>query len=1154
MKKKVLFLLLLLVLLFGYKTFVFADETEYTTAVCTDDESGKVHIRWDKQKEHVGAVYVCYYPVVSAFETVTGEFDTEAEAEAYAHEIQGGYTIPHCCHTTDVKETGCSGAVCKEPECKVDPITRTYRPSLGGASILAGGSVTLSVSNMPPNCSVSWSSNAPGGTFSSSTVGTYTVTASLSCGPVLSATVTVADPLSGANTEAAMKNYSTSNKIKAVDSVSSSSGTVTVITGYSVNCEVPHVTYDKTKCYPGDKEIISISYEINLKDDKYEGDSVYCLQPGATGPGPDSTGLPYIEDMNFDISVCQDQYTNKNDKNAVQCGLAQLLYQTYNCDRTTGKCTPKGEYSNGVITLALRLWMAAYGKDTYSLGTTSELEDNPLLDWIPREDYYQVTADLIKNGCAKTGKKCYDTSYDALQKDKVLGRIGCTKSESAKKSTDPSFKCDIDKAIELFHNTENVKKQDFLGGINFDKKVPVFKYEEDQGIIKVEFDEIEDVEEINVDCKPGEPGCTLKIRFYYGDIDVTDLVELGEWSCEKNTCTAKVIGTKFCLKYKTPGVTVLRAVLEISNWKRNNGYVRFYTHATSPNKYQKMISFGLLLEECEEAQEAQKKLYIPGEVRIDCPCDDKCDDLSSKETDNKECSGYSKITDANMNCIVNACFKIDTYKYNVSSKYIVNPLVCTLYERQENEFYLPEKTSVYAGMQFSYDLGATLGIKTISSNMDPSPKLTSIVKQRKQVTSEINYSFWKSEYDRKLNRLSYAYEQGYSDEYKKQLKAEINEWLFDLKNCNLYTPVQTGASDTRSHAINNILSSANCSGEKCLNMDITYGDVKYGKDVDPLVDISEVLTSDGYELYYCKNNGNEDKCYRFDKNNAVEVKENNKVETVDYYSGKVKIPTNDYATIVIDIEHDFYQATKYKTRAYTGVVEKGEITKGETKKYTPLSDYSYPVSGSSKTGEYPVNIKISNIGNLGRKSTNYAYACKYQVYNRTTAYDCAALDKNGNIDLSKCQDANYKVENGIPKIDDSQISWSSTDSKNNGFVFKNVDLSNLFPNGLDSLNSDVNWTGKEEDIKEIENTADTIFTDESYLQYSYTITPQGMKEIKDYNTNNLSDGGYLNSTLLDCSVINDDTGLQQFRNCKSTFLEEIRSYAGVTVNKEGGSK
>ncbi len=1145
MKRKLLILLTLAVLIFGFKAFVYAEETEYTEATCTEDTSGKVHIKWDKKKEHVGAVYVCYYPVISRFDEVTGEFDTREEADAYVDEIQDGYIIPHCCHTvTDVKETGCSGDVCKKPDCVVEEIKEEYRPYISGnKTISIGGSTQLSISGAPSGCSVSSWIGAPGGNFTnSSNPGSYSVRAILSCGVTLTTSVTVVNPMYGPVmqelADANTNKFSTTNEVKTA-------GTITLIKGYSVTCKVPHITY-ADKCENGDKEIISISYEIDVNGEGYQSDATYCLQPGATGPGPDDTGLPYILDKNFDISECQDQYTNKNDKNAVQCGLAQILYQTYNCDKSTGKCTPKGEYSNGVITLALRLWMAAYGKDTYSLGTTEHLEDNPLIDWIPREDYYEVTAGLIKNG------KCYNTSYAALQRDKVKGRMGCTKSEGGVDENKCTSACDIDKAIELFHQAENVKKEDYLGGINFDKKVPVFKHEEDLGIIKVEFDKVEDVEEINVECKPGEPGCTLHVRFYYGDIDVTDLVELGEWSCEKNTCTAKIIGTKFCLKYKTPGVTILRAVLEISNWSRNNGYVRFYTHATSPNKYQKMISFGLELEKCETEQLGEKPLYIPGDVRIDCPCDAdvKCTDLSSKETENKECGGISEITDANMNCIVNACFQNETYQYNVTSEYIVNPLVCTLYERQENKFYLPEKTSVYAGMQFSYDLGTTLGIKTIASNMDPSPKLTSIVKQRKQVTSKINYEFWKSEYDRKLNRLNYAYEQGYSDEYKKQLKSEINEWLFDLKNCNLYTPAQTGASATRSHAINNILNDTNCTDEKCLTMNISYAD-KYGKDAKTLTDISKVTTAGGYELYYCKNKNSEDRCYKYVKDSSVEIKESNKVETVNYYNGTTKIPTNDYATVVIEVEHDFYLPTKYKARAFTGAVEEGLVGKDEVKKYIQLGDYSYPVSGGTNTGEYPVNIKITNIGNMGRKTTTYDYACKYQVYNKTTAYDCAALDKTGNIDLTNCS-STATIENGVPKISD--VSWNKTDSKTTGFVFKNVDLSNLFPNGLDGLNGNVNWTGREEDIKEIEKTAETIFTDDTYLEYSYTITPQGAKEIKEYNANNLDKGGYLNPTLLDCSTIDDESGLQQFRYCKSSFLEEIRNYAGVTVNKEGGSR
>ena len=60
-----------------------------------------------------------------------------------------------------------------------------------------------------------------------------------------------------------------------------------------------------------------------------------------------------------------------------------------------------------------------------------------------------------------------------------------------------------------------------------------------------------------------------------------------------------------------------------------------------------------------------------------------------------------------------------------------------------------------------------------------------------------------------------------------------------------------------------------------------------------------------------------------------------------------------------------------------------------------------------------------------------------------------------------------------------------------------------------------------------------------------------MQEVREYNDSHMNEGGYLNSTLVDCTVETDSTGLNKFTACKSTFLEEIRGYAGVTVNKDG---
>ena len=72
--------------------------------------------------------------------------------------------------------------------------------------------------------------------------------------------------------------------------------------------------------------------------------------------------------------------------------------------------------------------------------------------------------------------------------------------------------------------------------------------------------------------------------------------------------------------------------------------------------------------------------------------------------------------------------------------------MCNIYCRKELTFYLANKTKVYAGMQFSYDIASEVleGEGDIENVLTTDHKLTSIVLQKRQCTSEIYYN--KKEY------------------------------------------------------------------------------------------------------------------------------------------------------------------------------------------------------------------------------------------------------------------------------------------------------------------------------------------------------------------------------------------------------------------------
>ena len=62
--------------------------------------------------------------------------------------------------------------------------------------------------------------------------------------------------------------------------------------------------------------------------------------------------------------------------------------------------------------------------------------------------------------------------------------------------------------------------------------------------------------------------------------------------------------------------------------------------------------------------------------------------------------------------------------------------------------------------------------------------------------------------------------------------------------------------------------------------------------------------------------------------------------------------------------------------------------------------------------------------------------------------------------------------------------------------------------------------------------------------------------IKEYNEQERNNGGYLNATLIKCELtINKDSGLYQFSDCKSSFLNELKNSAYERVGVQvSGSK
>ena len=437
--------------------------------------------------------------------------------------------------------------------------------------------------------------------------------------------------------------------------------------------------------------------------------------------------------------------------------------------------------------------------------------------------------------------------------------------------------------------------------------------------------------------------------------------------------------------------------------------------------------------------------------------------------------------------------------------------------------------------------------------------------------------------------------------FKVSVKA-VEQLYYDLQNCNFYVKYDSNNENTKRFpekisnfyndldgehhkGDNAVYANASAGGsikdylleqsycknpDECVSLILGYED-DYGADTKFGKNVKDVESKLNYN-YYCKD-GKNNKCYAYKQDEEVEIKNGNVTAMHDRIvcSGvgtnakcsvkKISLPVNDYATFITVTEADFWQPKSYKTSVYTGVVSEddGSTDAGNS---TPLGKEVFPVSNKTKkdkngkdtsTGIYDVKHKYSNLGLTTDEKFDFEYACNYEVFNTTKYYDCET-NENGVTDLTKCKNACYELKNGVPVILDSCNTWTpkDNDSKIYGFIYRNVDVGNLFP-GKDIRDTGINWSSKTDVIEAIEKTADKIYTTDDYLEYRYILTPSNIRQIREYNSYQNSNGGYLNETLSNCTMIDDTGGLKSFTECKSSFLDEVK--AGKFGNiKVSGSK
>lgn len=195
------------------------------------------------------------------------------------------------------------------------------------------------------------------------------------------------------------------------------------------------------------------------------------------------------------------------------------------------------------------------------------------------------------------------------------------------------------------------------------------------------------------------------------------------------------------------------------------------------------------------------------------------------------------------------------------------------------------------------------------------------------------------------------------------------------------------------------------------------------------------------------------------------------------------------------------------------------------KRYINIGYPNYPVHFTTPTGTYPISLTYKNIGSDGKFVKSQLYNCTYKVINRIipcVGEDCDNPDCTGD----KCDRCYGNHCDGGPTVGNGM-----------NVIYRPISLTNPFPgeNG-NGRSAGTNWTSKDitDYITNNRKTKQNAVYNQEPL-YSFTLTANSIKKIKNYNATTKYDDFNLKCT-------------QPYgKRCTSNFLKSISSY-GVTVN------
>lgn len=797
-----------------------------------------------------------------------------------------------------------------------------------------------------------------------------------------------------------------------------------------------------------------------------------------------------------------------------------------------------------------------------------------------KNEYFEVAQGILNsNGYLPTYLTDPKTNRDKFN-GSTFNPINCDKNDKGKIGVVCGGNTTYRVAFELFFNTMigNKYMMEHLDNLypNEGKEVEVtgstvIQYGE-WATIAIEFsrEDYETIfgEEEVIPCDPNneiykkyeskiKPYCQTKFRWYDENGNLRSEKEEMPEECLKGVgCIRRVYKDAICYK-KSSGYRI--DSVEIQVRQRPSSYsVRKYVACGNTKGEQTMMSY-FPEPGKKEKQEVPGESYEKFFYTYDCGVG--CKDTNLRINGNEGvCTNENQYTvsvaDPSLTCLVNAGDDTSKVVYDKSNEFNVNTNFCRVYCSDRIEYTLPGKKSASSekeldsGRFFQYNV-------TTDYSSDPEKMYSVVAKQTRSCVSEIYFDKlprnvnWKKLYgltDAENNSLTanltwttlfkILANKSASQHDRKEV---LNQLVYDLYNCNLYDLNESnmkalGIYKPGDYKVDYALKAIKnrYSGSNAFEAGTSYSDSVYydgGPKIVTYDDEQEVAISEGarvglennyvkttvdevnsfINVKYCHST-EEFKCLEYNANAedyTYKTGFKNSFEKANTYKGLYKYPINNYSLFQYESIAKFYNGHKYQVVPNTGNV----AIDSNYANLINLANHSYPLD------VYAYNMCANNTCNVTQKVGIKPF------FNATGAYKSK---------LSSLYDQGFKCTVTV----DKPITKDGDESQ-----YRNVEPSHLFPLSETGLAESGNWATPEgkEAQKQIESTAGLITSGDELVEYRITLNPTQIKNIKEYNK---GAGSYMNERIYGCEKVTASDGDEYYANCKSEFLNKLKTDSG----------